>query len=195
MMLRATSLVIAFAVCACSSGCAGSSSSQAVGVGNRCTPSDERQVYFSGFEVTEAVVDVPADDCETNLCLINHFQGRTSCPYGQTEAAASSSTPDEFVCRVPGTAERVKVAVPKQLTQRRSIDTVYCSCQCAGRDPNGTYCACPAGFQCTRLAVGEYSYCIKSGTEYASGQTSVGLPCQLTQASPPSGNCGNPDGT
>jgi len=193
-MLRATSLVIAFAVGACSSGCAGSSS-QAVGVGNRCTPSDERQAYFSGFEVSEAVVDVPAADCETNLCLINHFHGRTSCPYGQTEmAAAGSSTPDEFLCHVPGTAERVKVAVNRQLTNRRSIDTVYCSCQCAGPDPNGTYCACPTGFQCTKLA-GEYAYCMKAGTEYVSGQTSVGLPCQLNQASPPSGNCGNPDGT
>src|SRR5258708_3032509 len=91
---HATSLVIAFAICACSSGSTGSSS-RAVGVGRPCIPSDERQDNFSGFEVTEAVVDVPADGCETNLCLVNHFQGRTPCPYGQSDADAQgiSQTP------------------------------------------------------------------------------------------------------
>jgi len=194
--IRAISLVIAFAVCACSSGSAGSSSLQAVGVGKPCVPSDERQAYFSGFEVTEFVVDVPADGCETNLCLVNHFQGRATCPYGQTEldAKGTSGTPEELLCHVPGSAERVAVPVVKQFTGRRSADTVYCSCQCDGPDPNGSYCGCPTGFQCAHVT-GAYAYCIKSGTEYVNGASNLGLPCMLTQTSPPSGDCGNPDGT
>lgn len=194
MILRATSLVLVLAVASCSARTA--SSSHVVGVGNACTPSEERQAYFSGFEVTEVVVDVPADDCETNLCLVNHFQGRTSCPYGQTDmdAQGQSQTSEELLCHVPGSADRVKVAVPKQFTNRRSSDTVYCSCQCGGPDPNGNYCACPAGFQCAKLA-GDYAYCVKSGTEFVSGGTNLGLPCQLNQTTPPSGSCGNPDGT
>jgi len=142
------------------------------------------------------VVDVPADGCETNLCLVNHFQGRTSCPYGQTQmdAQGTSQTPEELHCHVPGTAERVKVPVSKQFTGRRSADTVYCSCQCGGPDPNGNYCGCPSGFQCAKL-VGAYAYCIKNGTEFSSGSLNVGLPCVLTQTNPPSGDCGNPDGT
>jgi hypothetical protein len=194
--LRATSLAIAVAICACSSGSAGSSSLSAVGVGKPCIPSDERQDTFSGFDVTEVVVDVPADGCETNLCLVNHFQGRTTCPYGQSEADArgTSQTPEELLCHVPGTAERVKVPVLRQFTGRKSIDTVYCSCQCSGPDPNGSYCECPTGFACAKLA-GAYAYCVKSGTEYNPTSVNVGLPCSLTQLSPPSGNCGNPDGT
>src|SRR5690348_17093116 len=138
--LRAFSLVLGFAVYACSSVTTGSST-QAVGVGKPCVPPDERQEYFSGFEVTEYVVDVPADECETNLCLVNHFQGRTTCPYGQTESDAQgrSQPPEELLCHVPGTATRVKVPVPRQFTGRRSVDSVYCSCQCDGPDPNGNY--------------------------------------------------------
>jgi hypothetical protein len=194
--LRATSLVIAFALGACSSGSVLSSSSQAVGVGKRCTPSDERQPYFSGFEVTEFAVDVPADGCETNLCLVNHFQGRTSCPYGQTDSDAkgTSQTPEELLCHVPGSAERVTVPVSRQFTRRRSADSVYCSCQCGGPDPNGNYCACPTDFQCAKLT-GAYAYCIKSGTEYVSGGVDLGLPCMLASTNPPSGTCGKPDGT
>jgi hypothetical protein len=193
--LHAKLLVLAFVVCACSSRSDGSGS-LAVGVGNRCVPSDERQEYFSGFEVTETVVDVPAEGCETNLCLVNHFQGRTTCPYGQTELQARdpSTAPEELLCHLPGSSERVKVAVPRQFTGRRGPDTVYCSCQCGGPDPNGSYCACPSGFQCAKL-VGSYAYCIKNGTEFNIGASNVGLPCQISQQGTPYGDCGNPDGT
>jgi hypothetical protein len=127
--------------------------------------------------------------------LVNHFQGRTTCPYGQSDAQArDTSAPEELVCHVPGTSDRVSVAVSKQFSGRRSQDTVYCSCQCAGPDPNGVYCACPGGFQCVSF-VGEYSYCIKAGTEYEAGAPNVGLPCTLSQTNPPTGDCGNPDGT
>jgi hypothetical protein len=164
-------------------------------VGKPCVPSDEQFTYFSGFEVTEFAVDVPAGGCETNLCLVNHFQGRTSCPYGQTDAQAKgTSTPEELLCHVPGSSERVTVSVNKQFTGRRSQDTVYCSCQCGGPDPNGIYCACPTGFECASF-VGAYSYCIKEGTAFDIGSPNVGLPCQLSQQDPPTGDCGNPDGT
>jgi len=54
------------------------------GVGDPCTPEDEYQQTFNGFQVTETNVESRSFQCETRICLVNHFQGRVSCRLGQT---------------------------------------------------------------------------------------------------------------
>src|SRR6266568_1256432 len=53
------------------------------GVGDPCTPEDEYQQNFNGFQATETNVESRSFQCETRLCLVNHFQGRVSCRLGQ----------------------------------------------------------------------------------------------------------------
>jgi hypothetical protein len=55
------------------------------GVGDPCTPEQEYDPTFLGFSVGEVNVESKSFDCQTRLCLANHFQGRVTCPYGQTK--------------------------------------------------------------------------------------------------------------
>ncbi|MGO9714617.1 MAG: hypothetical protein ACLQBL_37570 [Polyangiaceae bacterium] len=58
------------------------------GVGDPCTPEQEYDPTFLGFAVGEVNVESKSFDCQTRLCLANHFQGRVTCPYGQTKTGA-----------------------------------------------------------------------------------------------------------
>jgi hypothetical protein len=62
------------------------------GVGAPCTPEQEYDPTFLGFAVGEVNVESKSFDCQTRLCLANHFQGRVTCPYGQTKAGAAPAT-------------------------------------------------------------------------------------------------------
>jgi hypothetical protein len=189
---------------------------QSGGVGDPCTPEDEYQLYFSGYAFTEVNIESKSFQCETRLCLVNHFQGRVSCPYGQTAAQAASppSSATEYqLCHIPGTSDsgsRILVAVEHQLAKRRATDSVYCSCRCDGPDPNARYCKCPTGFQCTpliapnnRLGQAELSgsYCVKTGQVFDQN-TDTSQVCQSFADMPASpkippasaGDCGAFDG-
>jgi hypothetical protein len=141
-------------------------------VGDPCTPEDEYQQDFNGFQVTETNVESRSFQCETRLCLVNHFQGRVSCIPGQTAAQGQpyeldamgrpTTTPSSTfnpVCSIPGTAastdvtskDNIVVEVPPQLQNRQTDQAVYCSCRCDGPDKNARYCECPEGFQCEEL--------------------------------------------
>jgi hypothetical protein len=56
---------------------------QSGGVGVPCIPEDEYSFRFSGFKVTEDIIESRSFQCATRICLVNHFQGRVSCPLGQ----------------------------------------------------------------------------------------------------------------
>lgn len=148
------------------------------GVGDPCTPEDEYLTGFSGFSQSEVNVESRSFQCLTRVCLVNHFQGRVSCPYGQVE---DPEAPDSGLATCMGTAEhrqsaeclpggtlhRASCQVPDrdgarwedriippvlpQLRERRAEDTVYCSCRCAGPDSDADYCDCPSGFDCRQL--------------------------------------------
>ena len=164
-------VVVTFALGIFSTGC------QSGGIGDPCIPEDEYQLYFSGYSVTEVNLESRSFQCETRLCLVNHFQGRVTCPYGQGDPAMDPK-PDVQKCHVPGTSggeNVIRVPVNEQYTKRTPGDTVYCSCRCAGLDAEGRYCKCPTGFQCIPLL--DYipplghkelagSYCVKDGTEW-----------------------------
>jgi hypothetical protein len=162
---------------------------EAGGVGDPCTPEDEYDQTFSGYSVKEVNTESRSFQCETRLCLVNHFQGRVSCPYGQTQAEADIGKPPPegndapTFCTIPGTDgtdpfDRVTVAVDGQLLSRRAEKTVYCSCRCANADGNkddgARYCDCPSGFDCEKLitpvGLGKQQltgfYCIQQGTKY-----------------------------
>jgi hypothetical protein len=153
------------------------------GVGDPCVPEDEYEASFAGFQVTEVNVESRSFQCETRVCLVNHFQGRVSCPKGQTETEAGGA---ETPCAIPATGktgvgdDRVTVRVSPQLTKRQTDDAVYCSCRCNGPDENARYCECPDGFACEELVkdlkIGESggqlagSYCIREGSRYDSAE-------------------------
>ena len=156
------------------------------GVGDPCIPEQEFDARFAGFDPGEVNVESRSFQCLTRLCLVNHFRGRVTCPYGQS-------------CTTPGNGDNVVGAVQPQCTDRTAADAVYCSCRCAnadGRTDDGAnYCECPDAFQCTQLVnpviggdqnlVG--GYCIKKGTEYnaASACTLSCDPNTPSQTCPP----------
>jgi hypothetical protein len=140
------------------------------GVGDPCVPEEEYEPGFSGFSVEEVNAESRSFQCATRLCLVNHFQGRVSCPYGQTEQEAGADPK----CFIPDAATPVRAPVGPQLHSRRAADAVYCSCRCDGPDPTARYCECPSGYACTEL-VPEFQlgqreltgkYCVREGTQY-----------------------------
>jgi hypothetical protein len=192
--------VVTFFLGALSIGC------QSGGVGDPCLPEDEYQQFFSGYSKSEVNLESRSFQCETRLCLVNHFQGRVSCPYGGT--GDTDTRPDEQRCHIPGsTGDAYKIMVPvnPQYQLRQRNEAVYCSCRCAGEDPEGRYCKCPTGFQCfhlldpvDRLGSKELagSYCVKDGTAYIEGDTDVGTTCTVFDpGSNPPGDCGKWDGS
>lgn len=161
------------------------------GIGDPCVPEQEYNADFLGFDAKEVNVESKSFQCRTRLCLVHHFQGRVSCPYGQNETG--EAPPNATKCTVPGTDvsiagakddqgnfidERKRSKVPAQCLDRVANRAVYCSCRCA--DINGdrpgdqTFCDCPDGFQCERLVTSigtgneglTGSYCIKRDTKF-----------------------------
>jgi hypothetical protein len=172
---------------------------QATGIGDPCTPEQEYSATFAGFSSQEVSTEGESFQCQTRLCLVNHFQGRATCPYGQN-AMGMPIPPANAACKTPGISSDVTgplnangtpvdstigKTVQPQCTQRTKDQTVYCSCRCAdinGTQNGGNFCTCPSGFSCTQLvssisAAGDQgltgAYCIKSGTAFdsASGAT------------------------
>jgi len=153
---------------------------QSGGVGDPCIPEDEYKQTFNGYQVSEVNVESKSFQCETRVCIVNHFQGRVSCPYGQLQSivdpGATHQPPDAPArCRVPGTdgkhcldtnapggkpaacgpttynVDEVTVPVDSQRVERNAQDTVYCSCRCKGPDATARYCECPSGYECSEL--------------------------------------------
>jgi hypothetical protein len=146
-------------------------------LGAPCQPLDELFPEFSAFATSEVNVAIQYPGCASGVCLVNHFQGRVSCPYGQ----AAPDDPNQLAsppCLVLDGSERVAVAVAPQLVNRRAEDAATCSCRCASLDGTGPVCPCPIGFECVRLLPFRLggpddrsrdlsgSYCIKAGTAY-----------------------------
>lgn len=181
MKRRAAILVLALWATGVPTGCDSDS------VGDPCVPEDEYAATFSGFSVEEVNTESRSFQCPTRLCLVNHFRGRVSCPYGQTEEEARSDPK----CFVPDTNEPIRVPVAPQVLGRRADDAVYCSCRCDGPDPAARYCECPSGFACREL-VPRFarsqelagSYCVREGTEYRGSVELVSGECDRAQ-----GNC------
>jgi len=167
------------------------------GVGDPCTPEDEYDPAFPGYGVAEVNVESKSFQCETRICLVNHFQGRVSCRYGQ-----DSNMDTVKACYLPGSdktvaSNRISAAVTPQLHDRQADQAVYCSCRCDGPDKGARYCKCPSGFACQQLVddlqLGSNtqlagSYCVRDGTQY--DPTVGGDACQNAAGTPD--YCGDP---
>ena len=160
------------------------------GVGDPCIPEDEYGTTFAGYGVDEFYIEAMSFQCETRLCLVNHFQGRVSCPYGQKADVDENGVAgtnfgkltEDQRCKIPdGTGKTfVDVEVQAQLYNRQAKDAVYCSCRCDGPDKNSRYCECPSGYSCTllneiNLSAAQLlgSYCVRKGTQYKKNELST----------------------
>ena len=136
--------VSVLAVALSGSGC------QSTGIGDPCTPEKEYDPTFAGFVEQEVSTEGESFQCQTRLCLVNHFQGRATCPYGQ-DAMGHPIPPAANACATPGISlpitgplntngtpvdATIGMKVQPQCTQRTKDQTVYCSCRSA--DINGT---------------------------------------------------------
>ncbi len=162
---------------------------KATGVGDPCVPEQEYDPTFSGFSELEVNVESKSFQCQTRLCLVNHFKGRVTCPYGQSstgeaptgaeKCATPAGVPVDGLDKDGNAVDSKKLAtVEPQCTDRRADNAVYCSCRCANvdgkTDDGAKYCSCPDGFACEQLvtSIGATdtgltgAYCIKSGTKF-----------------------------
>jgi hypothetical protein len=140
----------------------GAGGCNATGVGDPCIPEQEYLPSFTGFDPKEVNVESKSFQCQTRLCLVNHFRGRVTCPYGQNPdgtpvAGTQSCTPNGNAgCCTPGVDQPVdgkdpstgmylnprydattgfgQAAVPPQCADRTADRAVYCSCRCANVD-------------------------------------------------------------
>jgi hypothetical protein len=169
----------------------GASTQEAIGAS--CTPSEESSPTFTGFSASSVMLDANNPACGSGSCLVNHFQGLTSCPYGQN--AQGTPPAGEKACTVPGTGQPVTQAVQPWCADRQPSAAVYCSCRCANvdgqTDDGATYCDCPGSFTCTQLVsplgpndTSSGAYCVEDGTQY-DPNVSCAVECD-----PTSGSCG-----
>lgn len=163
-------------------------------LGRVCASAYEEQAEFSGSALSETAPAFPDPECDGFTCMNYHFQGRVSCPYGQTEAEiAALPATDPKRCRTVNdkgepTGEAVTVPVDPQFVSRPPKIASYCSCECAGTDPDVDYCTCPGGMACTEL--GPYgSYCVKADSAFNPSML-PGPTCDKTGTDPAT-DCGN----
>ena len=178
--------------------CSGDSvsvASQSV-IGRPCVPQDESFESFPSYAVSEVVIWENEEQCDGLICLVNHFQGRVTCPYGQTQDEIDTLAPsDPARCRLPRKsgatpAEALSVPAAPQLVQRRAADVVLCTCQCGGRPDPADNCTCPAGMVCSQVGFGgATSYCVRAGTEYEPTEP-PGPTCDKSSTDPAT-DCGN----
>lgn len=146
-------------------------------LGGVCQPLSEEDPEFHGFSLAEIAIDEYTPACRTGTCVIQGFQGRISCPYGQ-EAASNG-------CTVSGSNEPVLAAVAPQLIARPPSLASVCSCRCAGPGA-GPFCSCPAGMECAKLIddLGIVrrdiagSYCLPEGARYERATVDLTATCQ-----------------
>lgn len=84
----------------------------ATGVGDPCIPDEEYDPTFQGFSVADVSVESKSYVCLSRLCLVNHFQGRVTCPYGQAgpgvgcngscSVGAAPTSPSALPAAMPG---------------------------------------------------------------------------------------------
>ncbi len=166
-------------------------------IGTPCVPSSESDPAFLGFDPGEVVADLPYPNADPGeiVCLVNHFRGRVTCPYGQGPTGAElprvagatggsfpngvgpCTTPNGPVIGDVSTDPQDGAQVYPQCADRRSDKTVTWSCRCANADgktdDGARYCSCPSGTKCSSFAspacdvdCNSQFYCVTEGMEY-----------------------------
>ena len=128
------------------------------------SPSRSTTRAFIGFDQQGGQRRVEELPVPTRLCLVNHFRGRVTCPYGQDQSGTALPTSDGASgggfpgqdaegnaydrCLIPGGTDSTDskqqimratrrpngALVHPQCVDRAADKTVYCSCRCANVD-------------------------------------------------------------
>lgn len=110
------------------------------GIGDPCTPEDEFNPSFAGFKVTQENIESRSFQCESRLCLVNHFQGRVSCPLGQPQKQICSGSND--TC-----SDSSEKCVLAGEFAPECADNSECTAYAGTCNKNG-FCECSANEQC-----------------------------------------------
>jgi hypothetical protein len=126
------------------------------GVGDPCTPEAEAHPDFGGFALTQEYIESRSFQCSTRVCLVNHFQGRVSCPLGQAASTIRDcGGPDGAHEELCDASRGEKCVASRRLApacdpqEPRACDGIG-SC-----DPDQRICVCdpntvpPDGYHCT----------------------------------------------
>lgn len=129
---------------------------QSGGVGDPCIPEDEYSPQFAGFKVTEENIESRSFQCQTRICLVNHFQGRVSCPAGQLEPTHCNGPGDNVSCLNLG--NDFKCVEAASLSPSCTVETQESDCNGFGKrcNPQGNFCECAAITDCPQDGV---TYC------------------------------------
>jgi hypothetical protein len=128
-----------------------SSDDAGVLIGAPCLPSAENSATFDGFDSAEVnlATNVPSGQ---PTCVVNHFRGLVTCPYGQS--AAGQAPACASACTTLD-GPPVTGTVSPQCVDRQASEVVVWSCRCAnaaGQTNDGaSYCTCPASTVCAQL--------------------------------------------
>lgn len=148
-------------------------------IGDPCIPEEEYRENFAGFSLTEENIESRSFQCKSRICLVNHFQGRVSCPNGQGEPRHCTNDGE---CQLPDTCKDAGVVAPPcdpAACGSDGADPNNCNHPdatndaCGGRvcDQAGRYCKCAVQTDCP--AIGDY---------FCEGATGL---CKTKVCSPP----------
>jgi hypothetical protein len=155
-------------------------------IGTPCLPSQESSSTVDGFSSGE--VTLTSTQSGAPACLVYHFRGLVTCPYGQ------SATGKAPTCASPCTTisgQPVVGPVAPQCADRPASKVVLWSCRCAnaqGRTDDGdAYCTCPSSSACTQViaSIGASednfsgAYCLPPGV-VSDGGTTCSVSCDPT---------------
>jgi hypothetical protein len=127
------------------------------GVGDPCVPPDELEATFSGFSIAQEYI-VASDyfSCNAGICLVNHFQGRVTCPLGQTAPMPCAGPADTTTCGAGATC--VSAELPADACDPaadapcgntgRFCDPALKVCKCTSDAGCGEGAACGVGGRC-----------------------------------------------
>ena len=120
--------------------------------GAPCTPDEEQMEYF------RAIRDSSSTGAWRHRLRITHlpsyhFQGRTTCPYGQMTPTMGPDLPEDQYCHLagaPADADHRVLRRQPACKSRRASRAVFCTCRCGGKEGDANYCSCPTGTHCVR---------------------------------------------
>ncbi len=113
------------------------------GVGDPCIPEDEYDPQFPGFKLSLENIESRSFQCQTRICLVNHFQGRVSCPLGQNAPKTCGILQDGGVVKDPTKCD----------TGEDCVETVAIAQDCDPAAPN----TCPPPGACNKT--GKFCEC------------------------------------
>jgi hypothetical protein len=148
---------------------------QSGSVGDPCIPEDEYNPQFAGFKVTEENIESRSFQCQTRICLVNHFQGRVSCPFGQpalgkADGRKRESCGPQQPCTNAGDKCVEAATLAPDCTSNDECKTFGGVCNKEGKFCECTSASCPDGFFCDAKSKQCKSYvCHKPGACQTTG--------------------------